>query len=153
MEGIHLTVEQPKEAEHSFMVSTDIFEYPKLDIYMQMVCVVLHYYRNTMPSLEDISRQGRMTVKQATGALQQLTDSKIISHKVFRQIIGEFADDRLSWAAKGLLTYCKTHPHAKLQDFVALSAQSGESESHIRKIVQELERHGYLEDFPELKRA
>jgi hypothetical protein len=145
--------EQIKESERMFMVSAEIFEYPRLDIYTQMVCIVLHLHKNTLPTLEEIARQGRMSTKQVIGALQSLVDLKIISHKAFRQIIGEFADDRLSWTAKGLLAYCKKHPQARLQDLVELSSKSGEEEQHIRKAIKELDRYGYLEEFPELRRA
>ncbi|WP_029423213.1 hypothetical protein [Alicyclobacillus macrosporangiidus] len=150
-----MAIEQTKEAEHVFMVSTEIFQHPGLDIYTQMVCIVLQSYKNesALPTLGDIARLGRMTTKQATGALQALVDLRILPHKIFRQIIGEFEDDRLSWTAKGLLAYCKTHPHVRLQDLVELSSKSGEDEHHIRNAIKELDRYGYLDDLPELKRV
>ncbi|HTG71915.1 MAG TPA: hypothetical protein VL921_21860, partial [Candidatus Udaeobacter sp.] len=61
-----------------------------------------------------------------------------------------FQDDRLSWAAKGLLTYCKEHRDITLSELLMLSDQSGEDEQSIRRALRELERNGYLEEFPEL---
>jgi hypothetical protein len=148
-----VAIEQTKDVERMVAVSAEIFEHPRLDIYTQMVCIVLHLYKNTLPTLEEIARLGRMTTKQATGALQSLVDLRIIPHKIFRQIIGEFADDRLSWTAKGLLAYCKDHPQVRFQDLVELSSKSGEDEHHIRKAIRELDQYGYLEEFPELKKV
>lgn len=93
-----------------------------------------------------------MTEKQTIKAMQMLVDEQLIPHKLFRQLIGEFQDDRLSWAAKGLLTYCKENPEIGLTDLLLLSDQSGEDEETIRKALRELDRNGYLEPFPELSK-
>ncbi len=145
---------KPVETARNFMLSSDVFEHPNLDIYAQMVCIVLQYNssESTIPTLEKISRQGRMNAKQATRALQSLVDLKILSHKMFRQIVGEFTDDRLSWSAKGLYAYCKDRPHVRLNELLELSSQSGEGEQSVRKALRELSRHGYLDELPELKK-
>lgn len=93
-----------------------------------------------------------MTTKLAIKAMQALVDEQLIPHKLFRKMIGEFQDDRLSWAAKGLLTYCKEHKNITLPELLALSDQSGEDEVSIRKALMELERNGYLEEFTELNK-
>lgn len=140
------------EIEHTFTVSREIFEHPNLDIYTQMVCIVLRCYTSeaTLPTLSEIARQGRMTSKQATTALQSLVETKILPHKIFRQIVGEFADDRLSWSAKGMLAYCKKNSQISLHELVELSSQSGDDEHSVRKCIRELHHYGYLEEFPEL---
>lgn len=146
---------KPAEATRNFMLSSDVFDHPSLDIYAQMVCIVLQYHttESAVPTLDRISQQGRMTPQQASRALQNLVDFKILSHRVFRQIVGEFSDDRLSWAAKGLFTYCKSNPHIRLNELLVLCSQSGEDEQSVRRALKELDRHGYLDELSELKKA
>jgi hypothetical protein len=148
-----MTSQPAAENPRNFMLSTEIFEHPNLDIYAQMVCIVLRAYsaESNLPTLKDLARQGRMNPKQATRALQSLVELKILPHKLFRQIIGDFADDRLSWAAKGILAYCKDHPQIGMKELLELSSQSGDDEQSIRKALRELKRYGYLEEFTELR--
>ncbi|PYI52509.1 hypothetical protein [Paenibacillus flagellatus] len=143
---------QATDNTRNFTLSTEMFQLPQLDLYSQMVYIVLKAFaaESSLPTLAEIAKYGRMTAKQATKALQSLTEQKLVSHKLFRQIVGEFADDRLSWAAKGLLAYCKEHPHVRMAELQELSGQSGEDEHGIRKALKELRRHGYLEEYPEL---
>ncbi|MCA0756260.1 hypothetical protein KP806_14485 [Paenibacillus sp. N4] len=138
----------------NFTVSTEIFYKPSLDIYSQMMYIVLSASIADSASLtiNEVAAKGRMTPKQAIKALQLLVDEQLIPHKVFRKMIGEFQDDRLSWAAKGLLTYCKEHRDITIAELLQLSDQSGESEQNIRRALSELDRNGYLEDYPELSR-
>lgn len=138
----------------NFTLSTDIFQKPDLDIYTQMMYFVLSSYggENGMPQLKDVARKGRMTIKQAISAMQRLVELKLVPHKLFRQMVGEFQDDRLSWAAKGLLTYCKTQDNVTVSGLLAMSDQSGEDEQSIRKALLELKQHGYLEEYPALAR-
>jgi hypothetical protein len=138
----------------NFTVSTEIFYKPSLDIYSQMIYIVLSSSTadSTSLTIDEVAKKGRMTTKYAIKAMQALVDEQLIPHKLFRKMIGEFQDDRLSWAAKGLLTYCKEHKDISLPELLALSDQSGEDEQSIRKALMELERNGYLEDFPELSK-
>ncbi|CAM4368752.1 hypothetical protein FHS16_002855 [Paenibacillus endophyticus] len=138
----------------NFTVSTEIFYNPSLDIYSQMIYIVLSSSTADTASLtlDEVAKKGRMTTKLAIKAMQSLVDEQLIPHKLFRKMIGEFQDDRLSWAAKGLLTYCKEHKEITLAELLTLSDQSGEDEQSIRKALMELERNGYLEEFPELSR-
>lgn len=142
------------ENKRNFTLSTDIFHQPNLDIYSQMVYIILASYlaESSLPKVADIAKLGRMEVKQATKALQSLVEHKLLPHKVFRQMVGEFADDRLSWAARGLLTYFKQNPQIRINELLELSNGSGEDEHSIRKALRDLKRYGYLEDFPELSR-
>jgi hypothetical protein len=145
---------QAVENVRSFTVTMELFDHPNLDIYGQMVCIVLQSYpQGSVPTLNEISRLGRMTSKQATRALQQLVDRKILSHKLFREIVGQFADDRLTWAAKGILAYCIEHPHTDVAELLELSSQSGQPEHHLHEVLGELNRYGYLDDYSELKKA
>lgn len=141
---------QAKEASRHFSLSDDIFRYPGMDIYTQMTVIVLKCFssESNIPELTDIAKLGRMNVKQATKALQNLVDMKIISQKIFRRLVGDFQDDRLSWAAKGLLAFCKEHPHIQLDDLLELSSESGEDETSIRKALKELHQFGYLDEYP-----
>jgi hypothetical protein len=95
----------------NFTVSTEIFYKPSLDIYSQMIYIVLSSSTadSTSLTIDEVAKKGRMTTKYAIKAMQALVDEQLIPHKLFRKMIGEFQDDRLSWAAKGLLTYCKEH--------------------------------------------
>lgn len=148
------TTEPAGAGARSFTVSSEIFANPHLDIYAQMIYIVLSSSAadSMSLSLSDMARKGRMTVKQVIKAMQELTDHKLISHKMFKHLIGEFNDDRLSWSAKGLLTYCKANPNASLDELLALSDQSSEDEHSVRRALQELKQSGYLDDFPDLKR-
>lgn len=147
-----MTTETLPSYTKNFTLSTEIFHKPSLDIYSQMIYIVLSSCTSdsTSITLHEVAEKGRMTEKQTIKALQVLADEQLIPHKLFRKMIGEFQDDRLSWAAKGLLTYCKEHRDITLADLISLSDQSGEDENSIRKAIAELERNGYLEDFPEL---
>ncbi|OME87384.1 hypothetical protein BK120_05280 [Paenibacillus sp. FSL A5-0031] len=138
----------------NFTVSTEIFYNQSLDIYSQMIYIVLSSSTADSASLtlDEVAKKGRMTTKLAIKAMQALVDEQLIPHKLFRKMIGEFQDDRLSWAAKGLLTYCKEHKNITLPELLALSDQSGEDETSIRKALMELERNGYLEEFTELNK-
>lgn len=142
------------QAVRNFTVSTDIFNQPDLDIYAQMIYIVLSSStsESSMPTLSGIAVKGRMTPKQAVKAMQSLVNLKLIPHKLFSQMIGEFQDDRLSWAAKGLLTYCKQQPTITIAELLQLSDQSGEDEQSIRRALIELRDAGYLEEYPEISR-
>jgi hypothetical protein len=149
-----MTTELSPSNVRNFTVSTEIFYNPSLDIYSQMIYIVLSSSTADSASLtiDEVAKKGRMTTKYAIKAMQALVDEQLIPHKLFRKMIGEFQDDRLSWAAKGLLTYCKEHKGITLPELLALSDQSGEDEQSIRKALMELERNGYLEEFPELSK-
>lgn len=149
-----MTTELTPNNVRNFTVSTEIFYNPSLDIYSQMIYIVLSSSTVDSASLtiDDVAMKGRMTTKNAIKAMQSLVDEQLIPHKLFRKMIGEFQDDRLSWAAKGLLTYCKEHKGITLADLLALSDQSGEDEQSIRKALSELEKNGYLGEFPELSK-
>lgn len=142
------------ENKRNFMLSTDIFHQPNLDIYSQMVYIVLASYlaESTLPKVTDIAKLGRIQVKQATKALQTLVEQKLLPHKAFRQMVGEFADDRLTWAARGLLTYFKNNPQIRMNELVELSSGAGEDEQSIRKALRDLKRYGYLEEYPEVSK-
>lgn len=147
-----MTTELTPSSVRNFTVSTEIFYKPSLDIYSQMIYIVLSSSTADSASLtiDEVARKGRMSTKHAIKAMQALVNEQLIPHKLFRKMIGEFQDDRLSWAAKGLLTYCKEHKNITLPELLMLSDQSGENEESIRKALLELERNGYLEEFPEL---
>lgn len=125
----------------------EILKVPDLDIYQQMVCMVLSTYINTaasgIPSIADIAVQGRMSIKETTTALQQLAEQKVLPHKVFRDIVGDFGDNRLSWAAKGLLLYIQEHPHATLQELLDMSMNDKEV---ICQELEHLRRYGYFSE-------
>jgi len=148
-----MTTETTPNGLRNFTVSTEIFFKQNLDIYAQMTYIVLSSSTSDAASLtiDEVAKKGRMTTKQAVKSMQALIQEKLIPHKLFRKMIGEFQDDRLSWAAKGLLTYCKEHPNITLSELLNLSDQSGEDENSIRKALAELERHGYFEELPELQ--
>ena len=150
-----MTVAQPTESKRNFMMSTEIFEHPGLDIYAQMTFIVMKSYTAEagIPSLEELAQYGRMSVKQTVKALQDLVNLRVLTQKVFRQIVGDFADDRLSWAAKGILAFCKDHQAATLKEISTLASQSGDNEHTIRKALRELRDLGYLEEYPELKKT
>jgi hypothetical protein len=146
-----MTSGQTAEGARSFMLSNEVFLLPGLDIYSQMTYIVLKYCssESNLPKLSELARLGRMEVKQAMKALQNLVELKILPHKVYRQLVDVFQDDRLSWAAKGLLAFCKDHPRISLKDLLELSGASGENEQTIRKALKELSECGYLEEYPE----
>ncbi|WP_139996662.1 hypothetical protein [Paenibacillus paridis] len=149
-----MTTELTPSNVRNFTVSTEIFYNPSLDIYSQMIYIVLSSSTVDSASLtiDEVAKKGRMSTKNAIKAMQALVDEQLIPHKLFRKMIGEFQDDRLSWAAKGLLTYCKEHRGITLEELLALSDQSSEDEQSIRKAIMELEKNGYLEEFPELSK-
>ncbi|MDF2962167.1 MAG: hypothetical protein K0S39_3902 [Paenibacillus sp.] len=137
---IHANNSQP------FTVS-EIFKVPGLDIYEQMVCFVLNHFINeggtAVPAVSEIAAKGRMTSQEATSALQNLVDRKIIPLKVFREIVGEYGDSRLSWAAKGLLVFLKNHEGITLDELAELSKDHRDS---LLTELRELYTLGYLED-------
>jgi DNA-binding MarR family transcriptional regulator len=143
--------EPVNQSTGKFTMSDDIFLQPGLDIYTQMAYIILKNFstESNIPELSDISKLGRMDVKQTMKALQSLVELKFLSHKVFRRMVGDFRDDRLSWAAKGLLVFCKDNPQINFQDLLELAGESGEDEHSIRKALNELSQYGYLEQYPE----
>lgn len=149
-----MTTEITPSDLRNFTVSTEIFFKPNLDIYAQMTYIVLSSSTSDAASLtiDEVAKKGRMTTKQVVKSMQTLIQEKLIPHKLFRRMIGEFQDDRLSWAAKGLLTYCKEHRNITLSELLNLSDQSSEDENSIRKALAELEMYGYFEELPELRR-
>ena len=70
----------------------------------------------------------------------------MLSHRALWRILGDFGDDRLSWAAKGLLAFRRQHPHASLAQVVELAEQSSDNENTIHSALEELKRYGYLDD-------
>lgn len=139
---------QPSATTQQFSVPLEIFNLPNLDIYAQMACIVLRLYSNEsmIPSLSEVAEKGRMSAKQAAKALQSLVELRILSHKVFREIVGDFGDDRLSWAAKGLLAFLKNNANASLDELVDLAGQSKDDRRAVLVALNELKRFGYLED-------
>lgn len=136
-------------------ISEDIFQHPGLDIYSQMVYIVLRGYLTSeadAPEVSDVSKLGRMSEKQAIKALQKLVEAKILPNKLYRRMVGDFRDDRLTWAAKGLLHYCKSHPAIDMQTLLELVDESGEEEHDVRKALRELNQYGYLEEYPAWRR-
>lgn len=142
------------ENTRNFTLSTDIFHKPDLDIYSQMVYIVLSSFvaESSLPTVSEVAKLSRMQPRQTVKALQSLVEHKLLPHKAFRQMVGEFADDRISWAAKGLLTYFKNNPQIRINELLELSNQSGEDEHSIRKALRDLKRYGYLEEYPELSK-
>ncbi|RAV19347.1 hypothetical protein [Paenibacillus contaminans] len=146
-----MTGGQASEHARSFLVSNDIFHQPELDIYSQMTYIVLKSCSSEahLPEVSDIARLGRMNVKQVLRGLQTLVEVKLLTNKIYRQMIGDFQDDRLSWAAKGLLAFCKENPNGNIDELLELSSESGEDEHSIRRALKELGQYGYLEEYPE----
>ena len=142
---------QVSDITRNFTMTNEVFHLPGLDIYAQMTFIVLKgcSSESQLPELSELARLGRMSVKQTVKALQSLVELKILPHKLYRQMVDEYRDDRLSWAAKGLLTYCKQHPRIDIGDLLELSGDSGEDEQTIRKALKELREYGYLEEYPE----
>lgn len=138
------------EGTRNFALSDDIFRQPGLDLCSQMVYIILKSFgsESNFPELSEIAILGRMTDKQAMKALQDLVELKILPHKLFRRMVGDFQDDRLSWAAKGLLLFCKENPHIHLHELLELTSQSGEDEHSIRNSLKELSQYGYLDEYP-----
>lgn len=142
---------QASEGTRNFTLSDDIFHQPGLDLCSQMVYIILKSFssESNFPELSEISKLGRITDKQAMKALQDLVELKILPHKLFRRMVGDFQDDRLSWASKGLLLFCKENPHIHLHDLLELTSQSDEDEHSIRKSLRELSQYGYLDEYPD----
>lgn len=142
---------QVNEGTRNFTLSVDIFRQPGLDLCSQMVYIILKSFgsESNFPELSEISILGRMTDKQTMKALQDLVELKVLPHKLFRRMVGDFQDDRLSWAAKGLLIFCKENPHIHLHDLLELTSQSYEDEHSIRNSLKELSQYGYLDEYPE----
>ena len=150
-----MTHVQTSESTRMITISDEIFRHPGLDIYAQMAYIVLKgYLTSESDALEvsDVAELGRMSEKQAIKALQKLVEVKILPNKLYRRMVGDFRDDRLSWAAKGLLHFCKDHPTIEMQTLLEMAVASGDDEPQIRKALKELERHGYLEEYPAWKR-
>jgi hypothetical protein len=125
---------------------SEIFKVPNLDVYEQMVCLVLNNFINNgtyQPTVAEVANKGRMSSKEATQALQNLVEKKIIPLKVFREILGDYGDSRLSWAAKGLLLYLKQHEGNTLSDLLEITM---EDTDNILMELKELQRLGYLDD-------
>lgn len=143
------------DSSRMITISEDIFRHPGMDIYSQMVYIVLRGFltsESDTPALSDVSKLGRMSEKQAIKALQKLVEIKILPNKLYRRMVGDFKDDRLSWSAKGLLHYCKDHPTIDMQTLLEMAIESGEDEQSIRKSLRELHQYGYLEEYPAWKR-
>jgi hypothetical protein len=142
---------------NTVQVRKDIFDIPNLDIYTQMTYIVLSMYTSSnsqsLPTVNELARKGRMNNKQVTHSLQTLVELKMLSHKIFREIIGDFGDDRLSWAAKGLLAYYKNNPNVELNQLYELSGQSKDDEQSIRAAIQELKRFGYIDEHASISKA
>ncbi|PZE20513.1 hypothetical protein [Paenibacillus xerothermodurans] len=135
----------PAAHSQSFTIS-EIFKVPELDIYQQMVCFVLNNVIQagspTPPTVTEVAAKGRMSVQDATTALQSLSEKKLIPFKVFRDIVGDYGDRRLSWAAKGLLLYLNSHPGATVDEMVELSNNDRDA---LQAELKELQKLGYLE--------
>ncbi|CAG7644475.1 hypothetical protein PAESOLCIP111_04714 [Paenibacillus solanacearum] len=128
----------------------DFFKIPDLDIYEQMVCIVLSTVtgeKSGIVSVADIAAYGRMSGRQAIGALQGLVEKKVLTSKAFREIVGDFGDDRLSWTAKGLLVYLKRHPRVTMEELAELSGQSGDEEQALLDALRALKQFGYLDEW------
>jgi hypothetical protein len=126
---------------------SEIFKVPDLDIYEQMVCFVLNSFvqdsGSAIPTVAEVAAKGRMTAQEATIALQNLVTKHVIPLKVFREIVGDYGDSRLSWAAKGLLVFLKNHQGKSLDELVELSKDQRES---LVAELEELRKLGYLDD-------
>lgn len=132
-------------------ISEDIFHHPGLDIYSQMVYIVLKGQltsESDTPEVSEVSKLGRMSEKQAIKGLQKLVEVKILPNKLYRRMVGDFRDDRLSWAAKGLLHFCKVHPTIDMETLLEMTGESGDDEQNVRKALRELSECGYLEEYP-----
>ncbi|MDB5083710.1 MAG: hypothetical protein JWN30_596 [Bacilli bacterium] len=145
--------QHPTAAKRMIAFPADLFEFPDLTLQEQMVSIILSGTANDQspPKIAEISRRGRMSSKHVMTALQGIAEKKILPHKVFRTIVGEFGDDRLSWAAKGMLTYLKNNSGVKMQDLIELAEKSSDDERMIRNVLDELRNYGYLEDVMEEK--
>lgn len=125
---------------------SEIFKVPDLDIYEQMVCLVLNHCVNngtSLPTVAEVAGKGRMSSKEVAQALQNLVEKKIIPLRVFRDILGDYGDSRLSWAAKGLLLYLKQHEGNSLSELFEVSKDDTDN---ILMELKELHRLGYLDD-------
>ncbi|NOU92585.1 hypothetical protein GC093_04990 [Paenibacillus sp. LMG 31456] len=125
---------------------SEILKVPGLDVYEQMVCFVLNNLindGNSLPTVAEVASKGRMSSKEATQAMQNLVEKKIIPLRVFREMVGNYGDSRLSWAAKGLLLYLKQHEGNTLSDLLEVSKDDTDN---ILIELKELHRLGYLED-------
>lgn len=134
------------------ITTEDILTVPGLDIYQQMTCIILNISSDKgahLYTVSEIADLGRMTKKEATNSLQALVEKKILSHKAFREIIGDFGDDRLSWTAKGILAFMKKNPRITFEELVGLSGQSFDDEHVVRTALEDLRRLGYLDELAE----
>jgi hypothetical protein len=131
--------------KRTITINTELFELGNLNIYELMAGIILSSYTNepVPPDLRELAQLGRMNDKQATNALQGLLDKGVLPNKIFRMILGNFGDDRLSWAAKGLLLYLKEHPDTNLAE---LFEKSKDDETSVRFELEELKRYGYLDE-------
>ncbi|MFE5318067.1 hypothetical protein ACFQ88_05060 [Paenibacillus sp. NPDC056579] len=127
---------------------SEIFKVPELNVYEQMVCIVLSSMLQSgasHPTVADIAGIGRMSSKQTSEALQSLVEKRVIPLRVFRDILGDYGDSRLSWAAKGMLVYLKQHEGNTLSDLYEVSNDDAD---HIMMELKELQRFGYLDEHP-----
>ncbi|MFC5450593.1 hypothetical protein [Paenibacillus aestuarii] len=149
-----MSSEQVNESTRGYTHYEEIFRQPDLDIYTQMAYIVLKSTTSEthIPELKNISKLGRMSDKQMIKALQNLVELKILSNKFYRRMVGDFMDDRLSWAAKGLFLFCKDNPNIDLEELLEMACESGEDHQSIRKSLKELSDCGYLEEYPAWKR-
>jgi hypothetical protein len=129
-----------------FTVS-EILTVPGLNIYEQMVCIVLSTYMQetaaTIPDVTELASLGRMTLQETLHALQGLVERKVLPHKVYREIVGDFRDTRLSWTAKGLLVYLEKQPRIQLDELLELSS---DDQTTIIEALRQLQSLGYLEE-------
>lgn len=129
-----------------FTVS-EILTVPGLNIYEQMVCIVLSTYiqetSSTIPDVSELASLGRMTFKETLHALQGLVERKVLPHKIYREIVGDFRDTRLSWTAKGLLIFLEKQPRVRLEELLELS---NDDQSAIMQALRDLQSLGYLEE-------
>ncbi|UUZ84076.1 hypothetical protein LJK88_10140 [Paenibacillus sp. P26] len=127
---------------HSRQLSVaEILKVPDLNIYEQMICIVLSTYitepPSAPPSVSVLAGQGRMSFNEANEALQSLVERKILPHRIFREIVGDFGDNRLSWAAKGPLVFLQNHPRLSLDE----PLQFSKDDSHtVLSGLQDLKR-------------
>lgn len=144
-----MTTDTVTTSKRTISVNVELFDVPGLNTYELMVGILLSAFTNpsAVPSVNEIAGLGRMTVKQTTTSLQGLLDKGILPSKVFRRILGEYGDPRLSWAAKGLLSYMKNNPELQISD---LSDQSLDDEALIRRELEQLKKYGYFEEAEEI---
>jgi hypothetical protein len=140
-----LTTSTVPVSKRTFSVNAELFEISGINTYELMIGIILSSFTNDPipPNVDEIAQLGRMNTKQTTAALQGLLEKGILPDKVFRRILGEYGDPRLSWAAKGLLSYLKNNPQIDLSE---LAEKSIDDETSVRYELEELKRYGYLDE-------